>query len=74
MKPSPQVRTAAITRSDFPYRDRQGAASREPVGRAITRRFPSNTRSAIRPEFTKQTEGATYKPYIPDGPPPVPGR
>jgi aminobenzoyl-glutamate utilization protein B len=28
--------------------------------------------SAIRGEFAKKTEGITYKPYIPDGPPPVP--
>ena len=34
----------------------------------------SNTRAAIRAEFTKQTEGVTYKAYIPDGRPPVPGR
>lgn len=28
--------------------------------------------SAIRGEFAKKTEGIPYKPYIPDGPPPVP--
>jgi aminobenzoyl-glutamate utilization protein B len=29
-------------------------------------------RQAIRDEFQKQTQGITYKGYIPDGPPPVP--
>ena len=29
-------------------------------------------RDAIRAEFTKQTEGFVYKPWIPPGPPPVP--
>lgn len=34
----------------------------------------SNTRAAIRKEFEENTKGVTYKPYIPEGPPPVPGR
>ena len=29
-------------------------------------------REAIRKEFAEQTKGFTYKPYIPDGPPPIP--
>ena len=30
-------------------------------------------RQAIRDEFQEQTKGVTYKGYVPDGPPPVPG-
>lgn len=30
------------------------------------------TRAEIRREFEKSTQGTTYKPYIPDGPPPLP--
>jgi aminobenzoyl-glutamate utilization protein B len=30
------------------------------------------TRAEIRREFEKNTQGTTYKPYIPDGPPPLP--
>jgi hypothetical protein len=26
----------------------------------------------VRAEFAKKTEGFVYKPYVPDGPPPVP--
>lgn len=33
-----------------------------------------DTRAAIRKEFEEKTKVAVYKPYIPDGPPPVPGR
>jgi aminobenzoyl-glutamate utilization protein B len=29
-------------------------------------------RAAVRAEFAKKTEGFVYKPYVPDGPPPVP--
>ena len=29
-------------------------------------------REAIRKEFAEQTKGFVYKPYIPDGPPPIP--
>jgi aminobenzoyl-glutamate utilization protein B len=29
-------------------------------------------RDAIRAEFAEQTKGFVYKPYIPDGPPPIP--
>jgi aminobenzoyl-glutamate utilization protein B len=29
-------------------------------------------RSAIRAEFAEQTRGQVYRPYIPEGPPPVP--
>jgi aminobenzoyl-glutamate utilization protein B len=29
-------------------------------------------REAVRAEFAKKTEGFVYKPYVPDGPPPVP--
>jgi hypothetical protein len=29
-------------------------------------------REAIRAEFAEQTKGFVYKPWIPDGPPPVP--
>lgn len=29
-------------------------------------------RSAIRAEFEKKTRGFVYRPYIPDGPPPLP--
>ena len=29
-------------------------------------------RAAIRAEFTEQTKGFVYKPYIPNGPPPIP--
>ena len=32
------------------------------------------TRAAIGNEFEENTKGVVYKPYIPDGPPPVPGR
>ncbi len=32
------------------------------------------TRAAIRKEFEEKTKGVVYKPYVPDGPPPVPGR
>jgi aminobenzoyl-glutamate utilization protein B len=28
--------------------------------------------ASVREEFTKQTAGVTWKPYIPDGPPPIP--
>jgi len=31
------------------------------------------TRAAIRKEFEENTKGVIYKPYIPDGPPPIPG-
>ena len=34
-------------------------------------RDPKNV-SAVRAEFAKSTEGITYKPYIPPGPPKVP--
>jgi aminobenzoyl-glutamate utilization protein B len=30
------------------------------------------TLAAVRAEFAKKTEGFVYKPYVPDGPPPVP--
>lgn len=33
-----------------------------------------DTRAAIRAEFVKNTAGKTYKPYIPPGPPPMPGQ
>ena len=29
-------------------------------------------REAVRAEFEKKTKGFVYKPYVPDGPPPVP--
>jgi aminobenzoyl-glutamate utilization protein B len=29
-------------------------------------------RGAMRAEFTKQTQGFVYKPWIPAGPPPIP--
>ena len=29
-------------------------------------------RAAIRAEFTEQTKGFVYKPYIPNGTPPIP--
>jgi aminobenzoyl-glutamate utilization protein B len=29
-------------------------------------------RAAIRAEFEKKTRGFVYRPYIPDGPPPLP--
>lgn len=32
----------------------------------------ANARNAIRGEFEEQTKGHVYKPYVPDGPPPVP--
>jgi len=32
------------------------------------------TRKSIRAEFEEKTKGVTYKPFIPDGPPPVPGQ
>jgi aminobenzoyl-glutamate utilization protein B len=32
----------------------------------------AKTREAIQAEFKSQTKGHTYKPYIPEGPPPVP--
>jgi len=32
----------------------------------------SSLRDSIRAEFSEQTKGQVYKPYIPDGPPPVP--
>jgi aminobenzoyl-glutamate utilization protein B len=30
------------------------------------------TREAIKAEFKEKTKGEVYKPYVPDGPPPVP--
>jgi hypothetical protein len=30
-------------------------------------------RAAVRAEFERKTQGFVYEPYIPDGPPPVPG-
>lgn len=32
----------------------------------------ANTRAAIQAEFKEKTQGHVFKPYIPDGPPPVP--
>ena len=32
----------------------------------------SGTRNAVRAEFEQKRKGEVYKPYIPDGPPPVP--
>lgn len=32
----------------------------------------ANMRQAIRAEFDSKVKGQAYKPYIPDGPPPVP--
>jgi aminobenzoyl-glutamate utilization protein B len=32
----------------------------------------AKTREAIQAEFKEKTKGHIYKPYIPDGPPPVP--
>jgi aminobenzoyl-glutamate utilization protein B len=32
----------------------------------------AKTREAIQAEFKEKTKGAVYKPYIPEGPPPVP--
>jgi aminobenzoyl-glutamate utilization protein B len=29
-------------------------------------------REAVRAEFARKTEGFVYKPYVPDGPPPLP--
>ena len=29
-------------------------------------------REAIRAEFKEKTKGEVYKPYVPDGPPPIP--
>lgn len=34
--------------------------------------LPARLRDAIRAEFTEQTQGFVYKPWIPDGLPPVP--
>jgi aminobenzoyl-glutamate utilization protein B len=31
-------------------------------------------RAAVRAEFERKTRGFVYKPYIPDGPPPLPKR
>ena len=30
------------------------------------------TREAVQAEFREKTKGEVYKPYVPDGPPPVP--
>ena len=32
----------------------------------------ANTRAAIQAEFKEKTKGFVYKPYISDGPPPLP--
>jgi aminobenzoyl-glutamate utilization protein B len=33
----------------------------------------AKTREAIQAEFREKTKGVTYKPLVPDGPPPFPG-
>jgi aminobenzoyl-glutamate utilization protein B len=47
-------------------------AAKAMAATAVDLFLDATRRDAIRAEFAEQTKGFAYKPYIPDGPPPIP--